>query len=48
MAYREALLEQQDKLIEEFDESIAKVVLADYFLHPQHQQSNQRSELPLG
>ena len=48
MAYREALPEQQDKLIQEFDESIRKVVPADYFLHPHDQQSNQRSQLPLG
>jgi len=58
MAYREAsprqpeqlnkpvLIEELDR-IKEFDESIRKVVPADHFLE-EHQQSNQRSQLPLG
>jgi len=59
MAYREALTQQPDQPnkrilieeldgIEEFVESIRTVVPADHFLEQEHQQSNQRSQLPLG
>jgi len=58
MAYRESLPQQPEQpnerisieeldRIEEFDESIQTVVPADLFLN-EHQQSNQRSQLPLG
>jgi len=56
MGYREALPEQPNQRIsieeldriEEFDESIRTVVPADNFLEEEHQQSNQRSQLPMG
>jgi len=59
MAYREALPQQPEQpnkrilieelnKIEEFDESIQTVVPADHVLEAEHQQSNQRSQLPLG
>ena len=48
MAYREALPEQHDERIQEFDDSIHTVVPADHFLQDEHQRSNQRSQLPLG
>jgi len=59
MAYRESLPQQPEQhnerilieeleRIEEFDESIRMVVSADHLLEEGHQQSNQRSQLPLG
>ena len=58
MAYQEALPQQPDQFnqrliqeldrIEEFDECIRTVVPADHSLEEEHQQSNQRSQLPLG
>jgi len=59
MAYREHLPQQPEQpnerillaeldRVEEFDESIRTVVPADHFLEEEHQQSNQRSQLPLG
>jgi len=58
-AYQEGLPQQPEQLnervvieelerIEEFDESIRTVVPADHFLNNEHQQSDQRSQLPLG
>jgi len=41
------LIEKLDR-VEEFDESIRMVVPADHFLEEEHQQSNQRSQFPLG
>jgi len=59
MAYRETLPQQPEQhneqvLIEEldrvneFDESTRTVVHAHHFIDEEHQQSNQRSQLPLG
>jgi len=59
MAYQEALPQQPEQpneriiieelnRIEEFDESIRMVVPADHFLESEHQQTDQRSQLPLG
>jgi len=41
------LIEELDR-IDEFDESIRTVVPGDHFLEQEHQQSDQRSQLPLG
>ena len=59
MAYQEALPQQPElpneriiigelDRIEKFDESIRMVVPADHFLEAEHQQTDQRSQLPLG
>jgi len=58
MAYREQLPQQREQpnervlidelnRVEEFEKSIQTVVPADHFLDEEHQQSNQRSQLPL-